>query len=138
MSSRRSKPPEPFVFFLDESLGTQVVAGLLRGAGERAEILTDHFPSGTADETWLGHCGRNGWLVLTKDQRIRYRKAERTALALAGARAFAVRGGNLTGAEIGSAILKAIPAIKHLARSRRSAFLATISAGGHVRLTWPL
>jgi len=42
---------------------------------------------GRTDETWLADAGRNHWIVLMKDDRIRYRPAELQALAADGRRA---------------------------------------------------
>lgn len=75
-----SKPPEPLVFFVDESLDSLTVVEALRAAGAIVERLTDRFSKGTADETWLAHAGSQGWVVLTRDKRIRYRQLERLAL----------------------------------------------------------
>jgi len=58
-----------------------------------------------ADETiddvdWLTRAGREGWVVLMKDERIRYRPAERTALVNHRVRAFCLTSGNLRAAEM--------------------------------------
>ncbi len=45
--------------------------------------------------------GSRGWIVLTKDERIRYRPNERRALLRSGVRAFILTGRNLTGEEMG-------------------------------------
>lgn len=39
-----------------------------------------HFKHDTPDETWLAAVKDNGWLILTRDQRIRYRINEVRAL----------------------------------------------------------
>ena len=52
------------------------------------EIHDDHFPSDAKDELWLAEVGIRGWIVLTKDDRNRYRAIERTALASAKVKAF--------------------------------------------------
>jgi len=57
--------------FLDRSLGRRQVAEALRNAGARIEIHDDHFGPETTDEDWLREAGRRGWIVLTKDARIR-------------------------------------------------------------------
>lgn len=44
----------------------------------------DHFPPGAKDEDWLAQVGERGWIVLTKDRRIRYRHVEWLALMKAG------------------------------------------------------
>lgn len=48
------------------------------------------------DVEWLQLAGRQGWRVLMKDERIKYRTAERQALIAHGVRAFCLTSGNLT------------------------------------------
>lgn len=52
-----------------------------------------------ADVEWLELCGRQGWIALTKDRRIRYRPAEIAAVRRYGVKAFVVASGNLTAAD---------------------------------------
>ena len=66
-----SKPPEPLVFFIDRSLGRKIVAQALREISETVEIHDDHFAPDAKDEAWLAEVGKRGWIVLTKDDRIR-------------------------------------------------------------------
>src|SRR5437899_2965793 len=82
-ASSGSAPPEPIVFFIDRSRGRKIVAQALRDVGATVEIHDDHFPPDAKDEVWLTEVGRRGWVVLTKDDRIRYRLTERTAFASA-------------------------------------------------------
>ena len=44
------------------------------------QIHDDHFPQDATDIEWLREIGQRGWIVLTKDTRIRYRSHEQTAL----------------------------------------------------------
>src|SRR3954469_18720819 len=63
---RSRRLPEPWIFFIDRSLGGQVVAEALRAAGEQVEVHDDHFARDASDETWLGAVGAKGWVVLSK------------------------------------------------------------------------
>lgn len=47
------------------------------------------------DVAWLRLAGERGWPVLMKDERIKYRAAERRALIDHGVRAFCLTSGNL-------------------------------------------
>lgn len=85
--------------FLDRSLGRRPVPDLLRAAGLRLRTLAEVYGI-PADETipdvdWLARAGREGWVVLMKDERIRYRPAERAALVDHRVRAFRLTSGNL-------------------------------------------
>ena len=90
--------------FLDRSLGRRKVPDILRSAGLRLHTLADVYGV-PADETiedvdWLTRAGREGWVVLMKDSRIRYRSAERAALIDHCVRAFCVSNGNLSATEM--------------------------------------
>ena len=66
-------------FFLDRSLG-RITASRLREAGYVVHLIADHYPddaSDIPDEDWIAEGCSNGWVLLTKDKRIRYRAEER-------------------------------------------------------------
>jgi len=132
-----SKPPSFFTFFLDRSLGRRKVANVLRGAGATVEIHDDHFSPDTRDEDWLQEVGRRGWIVLTKDSRIRYHTSERLALIKAGVAAFVLSGGNLRGDEMAEIFVKALPAMCRFARKNCPPFIARITKGGSVTRLYP-
>ena len=118
-SGASSQPPE-LVFFLDRSLGKHKVAAALREASVRVEIHDDHFPPNAKDSDWLPVVGERGWVVLTKDDRIRYRRHEREALLDAGVRAFVLTNRNLTGDDMATLFAEALPKIRKLASKERS------------------
>lgn len=60
-----------------------------------------HFAHDTPDEVWLSEVKHNGWLILTRDQRIRYRKNELRALVDAKLMMFVLSQGGLTAEETG-------------------------------------
>lgn len=113
-ASSPSRPPEPVTVFLDESLDSNSIVGALSAAGANVERLTSHFPKGVEDQTWLSLAGIRGWVVLTRDKRIRYRRLERLALQTAGVRAFVFTSGNVTLADTAAALASAIPAIAEI------------------------
>ena len=133
-ASSGSKPPEPLVFFIDRSLGRKIVAQALRQVGETVEIHDDHFAPDAKDEVWLVEVGSRDWIVLTKDDRIRYRVTERTALASARVRAFVLTSTQLQGSEMAAAFVKALPRIKRLIASRAPPLLGRVSRNGKVSL----
>lgn len=77
MSSDRQ--PE---FFFDRSLG-KISARRLREAGHVVHLIAEYYPDDAqriADEDWISEGCRRGWVLLTKDRRIRYRAQELAAL----------------------------------------------------------
>jgi hypothetical protein len=56
------------------------VPDALRGAGLDVRVHDDLFPQGTEDVIWLRDAGAHGWVVLTRDDRIRYNQLEKEAV----------------------------------------------------------
>ena len=81
---------------------------------------------------WLSDVGSRGWVVLSKDDRIRLNEVERNALAGAGVAAFFLGRGDRTGPQMASAIVKALPAMKRALRRFHVPFIARISMDGDV------
>jgi|SRR3954447_355164 aryl-alcohol dehydrogenase-like predicted oxidoreductase len=99
MAQETEQQPE---FFVDRSLGKSIVEAL-RDVGltvhSMADVYGEKRAQRLADEVWLRDAGENSWIVLTKDDAIRRRPAERDALTEAGVRAFCLTSAQLRGAE---------------------------------------
>lgn len=93
-----------------------------------------HFAEGTPDQEWLADVGRRGWVVITKDQRIRRRQAEFRALLAANVAAFVLTSGNLTGGAMGQAFVHAYARMQKLLRDYELPFVAAVDVAGNVRL----
>ncbi len=101
--------------FLDRSLGRIRVPGLLREAGLRLTTLSEHYgvpeDETIADEEWLELAGSRGWVVLMKDERIRYRPHEREAIEKFRVRSFCLARRSLPAEEMAGRFLRCLPAI---------------------------
>jgi hypothetical protein len=86
----------------------------------------------TPDEEWLRDVGGRGWIVLTKDGRIRRNQAQITALMHAKVAAFVLTSAGLSGAEQASTFVKAAKRMQGLIRAHRVPFIATITRDGGV------
>jgi hypothetical protein len=118
-----AKPPDDVVFFVDRSLGKIDVPETLRAAGYQCERHDDHWDQTTEDSVWLAGISTRKWVVLTKDERIRYRPLELQALSSARLRTFIVICGNVRGAETAKILLAAMPRILAVLRRRRGPFI---------------
>ncbi len=123
-------PPE---FFIDRSMGMGVVA-TLRREGEIAHAHDDYLPQDTPDTDWLSFVGGKGWVVISKDRRIRHNRLEREALMNAGVAAFFLTSGQLTGHEMAKIVLSALPNIKRTLKNEPRPFIAVIHRTGEVRV----
>lgn len=110
--------PGPPRFLIDRSLGRRQVPTALRAAGARLVTLAEVYgiPADelVTDVEWLERSGREDWAVLMKDDRIRYRPAEREALIAAGVVAFCLAGGNMRAAEMADLLVSRLPQMQRL------------------------
>lgn len=67
------------MIFIDRSIPRSVADGLKR-VRDDVIWLEDRFAPDTPDSEWLEEAGREGWLVITRDKRIRHRPAEMAAI----------------------------------------------------------
>ena len=75
--------------------------------------------------------------VISGDRTLRRRPVEREALMRGGARAFILPSGNMSGDEMASAIVKALPKIQKFVARNSPPFIARISKAGEVWLLDP-
>lgn len=128
------KLPEPFVYFVDRSLGRARVVDALRVTGEIVHAHDDHFAQNTPDTDWLSEVGQRGWVVLTKDKNIRANELERTALVHANVACFMLGRGDLSGTAMGALFVQALPRIRKALRRFAVPLVASVSAAGGVRV----
>jgi len=128
-----SRPPESYTFFLDRSLGKHVVAVALRLAGAKVEVHDDHFAPDATDEHWLAEVGRRKWIVLTKDNRLRYHRREKAALLRHGVSAFILTARDLKGNEMAGAFTTALPRIERFLRTHTKGCIVAVSREGALR-----
>ena len=125
---------DPLIFFLDRSLGKHIVADALRQAGAAVEVHDNHFPQDARDEEWLRAVGERGWIVLTRDDHIRYRFHEWAALRQAGVRAFVLVRRSLSGPAMAAAFVQALPAMRSFVARYPAPFIARVTQAGNVAL----
>jgi hypothetical protein len=123
-------PPEATrVFFTDRHIGHKVAAEL-RAQGEAVVRHDDVFPQDAPDEAWLLRVGREGWVAITCDTRIRRHPAERRALVESGALVFVVTARRLTGQQMAELIGAALPAMRMIAATATRPAIYTLGSNG--------
>ena len=99
------------------------------------EVHDDHFPQDALDPEWLRAVGERNWIVVTRDERIRYRVAEKQAIRRAKVRAFVLAAqGNLRAEMLAEIFLKALGSIRAIVTKHRPPFIAKIWRDGKVGL----
>jgi hypothetical protein len=137
-SGRSRLLPEDFVLYLDENLcNSTFILGTLTKLGVRFERHLSHFSRGTLDENWLPIVGKNEWVLLTADKRIRYNLLEKRALEKNRVREFVFASGNMSGQEMAEALEQGIRKIIKMCSSIDPPFVAAITRSGEVHLRWP-
>ncbi len=122
------------VFFLDRSVGSVKVATALRAAGAEVAIHDDLFTPDALDTEWLPYVGERGWVVLSKDDRLRHRKIELVAIRSASVGVFILTSGNLTGDLMAEAFVAALPRMRAITGRETRPFVATVARNGDVRV----
>jgi hypothetical protein len=80
----------------------------------------DLFPQDTDDDVWLREAARRGWIVLTRDDRIRYRPGEQREIIEAGLACFCLNPTKgMTAEEWADVLVKALPKILEIQQRRR-------------------
>jgi PIN like domain len=137
-SERSLSLPEDFVLYLDENLcNSTVILETLTKLGVRFERHLTHFSRGTLDESWLPLVGRNGWVLLTADKRIRYNLLEKRALDKNRVREFVFTSGNMSGQEMAEALEQGIRKMANMCSRIDPPFVAASTRSGEVHLRWP-
>jgi predicted nuclease of predicted toxin-antitoxin system len=134
-AARSRRLREPFAFFIDRSLGARLVAEAIRVGCEPGEIVyvhDDHFPQDTTDTEWLEQVGARGWVVLTKDTRMRTNFVEREAILGGCVGWFALARGDLTADHMGRVFRAALSRIRTVLRRFEAPIIATIRVDGGV------
>lgn len=93
-----------------------------------------HFSPGTPDTAWLPFVGEKGWILITKDKRIRFNDLEKEAVVTYRVREFCFASGNYSGAEMAMMLVVALPEMIRLCGKQAPPFIASITKAGKVHL----
>ena len=116
-------------FFVDNNLSPQLAKGL-KAFGEDVVHLQEIFPENAEDPEWLARIGSEGWLLVTRDNRIRFRPAEWTALKEHGVGAFFMGGKKRNRCQLIQQLVRNWPQIKECARNTKRPFAFRVRPTG--------
>jgi hypothetical protein len=109
----------------------------MRQAGLDVKVLKEEFHAGALDVDWLPRVTAKGWILLTKDDKWRYRQAEKEILVDAKARAFVFVSKSAKGQEIAETIIGAMKKIAKAIETEKAPFIAHIYLSGRVQVVYP-
>lgn len=133
------QPLKEITFFLDDSLGSSVIAQRLIEEGKnlkkttiKVELLKNQFPRNVADEVWLEFIGKKSFVALTKDRKIRWRKSEKIQVEKYNGRVFILTRGNFTGKEMAEIFGQSLRRMCNFIKKTPPPFIATVSKSGSI------
>jgi hypothetical protein len=86
-----SEPRDPLIFFTDRDLGARF-PDILSVAGLNVRRHKELFAPDCPDDVWLEAIGKEGWIAVSHDTRIRYKPNELAAVVRHGVRLLIVIG----------------------------------------------
>ena len=102
----------------------------MREFGEDVDHLLDHFAAGASDEEWLPYVGDNQLTLITRDNRIRWKPAELTALREHKVGAFFLGGKNRSRCDLIRQLVRNWHRIKAFAESEHRPFALRVPPSG--------
>lgn len=118
-------------YFCDRSLGRRIPREL-QARGIDAVAHDDLFGQTEPDEGWLTTIGQQGWIVITKDDYIRYREAERQAILTYSVGCFVLMRRNDTAQQLLAALGAAWQRVEEISASEARPFLYAIYKDGSI------
>ena len=131
-SNASPREPAPAALFIDRCAWSGALARSLREASITFVAHHERFEPDTPDEIWLAAAADQGWLVVTRDQRIRYRANELAAMQRARLHVFVFTQGGLTGVETGSILVRCHAAMLRLAAETTPPAFFSLTRSGEV------
>jgi hypothetical protein len=116
-------------FFIDNNLSPALAAGM-QAFGEDVTHLRDQFPQDMPDIDWLQAIGKRGWVLISRDERIRRNPAERQAVREYSIGMFLLGGKKLDRCRIIQQLVRNWPRIKDFAAKTRRPFIFRIPPTG--------
>ena len=132
MASEQLSPQDRLTLFIDRCAWSFKLGNALDAAGIPYVPHHRYFAHDAPDDVWLSAVKENGWLILTRDKRIRYRINEARALIDAKLTMFVLNQGGISAAETGAIVCAAYPGIVRLAALHKSPAMFSITRAGTV------
>jgi hypothetical protein len=130
-SSSDSPPDTGALLFIDRCAWSRKLGEALRQAAIQFVAHHDKFAPACPDVDWMKVAGREGWIVITRDQAIRRKPNELKAFREARLIMFALASGNASAEDTARLVVELYPRILRKARSSRppAMFSVTLSGG---------
>lgn len=130
-SNNAAQPDNP-ILFIDRCAWSGRLGEALAAQGIPYIAHQDRFDQACPDEEWLAVAGRERWVVLTRDKRIRYRPAELRAFREHKVVGFVLASSEATGAQTAQLVLALYDKMMRKARGAKPPALFTVTLAGGI------
>jgi hypothetical protein len=128
-----TKPLESLTFFTDQDTSCEDLITVLIEAGARVVRLKEIYPVDQDDETWIEECSKKGWIILSRNKRIRYVSTQLQKIITHKGRAFFIISSKpMTGLQMADRIAKAVPKMRKVIDKHDGPWLVKLQADGVV------
>lgn len=131
-ASNNAVPPDAPTLFIDICAWSHRLGEALTELGAPFIALTQHFPSNTPDEKWLREVGKQGWILLTRDEKIRRRPNELQAFRDHGVIGFVLTAGNASAADTAALVSRVYPKLIRKAQATKPPAMFSVTLTGTI------
>ena len=135
-ASNSGSPPEPVAaaprLFIDRCALSRRLGEALRQADIPFIAHQEKFAPACPDTEWLAVAGREGWIVLTRDQAIRRKANELQAFRDAKVIMFALASGNATAEDTARLVVELYPRILRKAHAATPPAMFSVTLAGGI------
>ena len=130
--SNSAASPDVPTLFIDICAWSHRLRDALDALDAPYVALTQHFSTNTPDEEWLQEVGKRGWILLTRDERIRRRPNELQAFRNHGVIGFVLTAGNASAADTAALVTRLYPKLIRKAKAAKPPAMFTVTLAGTI------
>jgi predicted nuclease of predicted toxin-antitoxin system len=131
-SSSDSPPEAAPQLFIDRCAWSRRLGEALNQAGIQFVAHHEKFAPACPDEVWMRAAGREGWIVITRDQAIRRKPNELKAFRDAKLIMFALASGNASAEDTARLVLELYPKLLAKARGAKPPAMFSVTLAGNI------
>ena len=125
--------PKKFTCYLDASVGCLEVTQAFDRSKIKYRLHTNFFQPNTLDPTWLPFIGKKGWVLLTTDDKMHYRGAEKQAILTFKVRSFVYKS-QMRGDDMARFLVRMMPAMRRFCGKHERPFIGFLLPSGSIKL----
>jgi len=132
-SGRSAGRPKKFTAYLDAGVGCLEVTDAFDRNKIKYKLHTKAFPPNTQDPEWLPFVGRSRLVLITTDDSMQYRGAEKRAIQTFKVRSFVYKP-KMLGLDMARFLVKMMPAMRRFCGAHERPFIGFLMPSGKIKL----